>query len=312
MSRHASAEELARLNVGDLRRRKSVKVAAHVVGCVRCTRIRQELTEVPAVLAATPYPPMPEGAYVRIEAALRVEVSERLSVAPATEAGRRDLPARARRQWSLGSQPGWRLPGLSVPATRLVAAAGAVVLVGGGGYLLATELPAGAGSSSSSSAALPAPVKPMSLGPDITYGRPGSQHTVQTVSSTTDFEPTQLRTQALGAYHEAQLKGAEGSQSSGGVSAPNDLGPQNNATAGFGALGSQSGAQLAGCIGAIGPGRTVLLLDLAKYQGKPATIIVFASTTSSQAEVVVTADNCSATSPGVLARAPLGHLPGHL
>jgi hypothetical protein len=310
MTRHASAEELARLNVGDLRRRKSVRVAAHVAGCVRCTRVRQELTEVPAMLATTPYPPMPDAAYVRIEAALRVEVSARLSAAPATEAGRRELPARERRQRPLGGQTGWHLPGLSVPATRLVAAAGAVALVSGGGYLLANELPQSAGSSSSSSAALPAPVKPMSLGPDVTYGSPGAQHTVQTVSSTTDFEAAQLRTEALGAYHEAQLKGAQGSQSSGGVSAPNDLGPQSNATAG--ALGSRSGAQLAGCIGAIGPGRTVLLLDLAKYQGKPATIIVFASTATSQSEVVVTSDSCSASSPGVLARAPLGHLPGHL
>jgi hypothetical protein len=310
MTRHASAEELARLNVGDLRRRKSVRVAAHVAGCVRCTRVRQELAEVPAVLATTPYPALPDTVCVRVEAALQIEVSERLSTAPATEAGRRDLPARGGRRRALAGPGGWHLPGLSVPVTRLVAAAGAVVLVGGGGYLLATDLPSGAGTGSpSSSAALPAPVQPMSLGPDVSYGSPGSQHTVETVSSATNFEPAQLRGQALDAYHEAQLKGAAGTRSSGSGSAPTELGPQNsNAAAGAGAEGSSAGTHLAGCIGAIGPGRTVLLLDLAKYQGKPATIIVFGSTATSQAEVVVAARGCSTASPDVLARAPLGHL----
>lgn len=308
MTRHASAEELARLNVGDLRRRKSVRIAGHLAVCMRCTRVRQELTEVPGVLAATPYPALPDTVSVRVEAALRIQVNERLSAAPASEGGRRDVPGRSRRRRTLPGQGSWRLPGLSVPATRLVAAAGAVILVGGGGYLLATDLPSGSGtSSSSSSAALPAPVQPMSLGPDVSYGSPGSHHTVQTVSSSTDFEPAQLRGQALGAYHEAQLKGAAGTQSSSG-SAPTELGPQQgNSAAGAGAGGASAGTRLAGCIDAIGPGRTVVLLDLAKYQGKPATIIVFGSTTTSPAEVVVASDTCSATSPDVLARAPLGH-----
>jgi hypothetical protein len=311
MTRHASTEELARLNVGDLRRRKSVKIAAHVAGCVRCTRIRSELTEVPAMLAATPYPPPPDTVYVRIESALRIEVSERLSAAPSTEAGRRELPSRTRRQRASAGREGWHLPGLSISATRLVAAAGTVMILGGGGYLLATELPSGAGSSSSSSAAVPAPAQPMTLGPDVTYGNPGSQHTVETVSSSTNFEPAQLRSQALGAYREAQLKGAAGTQSSSGASAPTNLAPAHgNAAAGAGAAGS--GSQLAGCIAAVAPGRIVLLLDLAKYQGKPATVIVFASSSTSQAEVVVTANSCSAKSPDVVARAPLGHLPGQL
>jgi hypothetical protein len=310
MTRHASPDELARLNAGDLRRRKSVKIAAHVAGCTRCTRVRQELAEVPAVLAATSYPALPDAVCVRVEAALRIEVSERVSAAPATEAGRRDVPARSRPRRTLAGQEGWHLPGISVPATRLVAAAGTVVLLGGGGYLLATDLPSGAGSSpSSSSAALPAPVQPMSLGPDVNYGSPGSQHTVQSVSSTTDFEPAQLRDQALGAYHEAQLKGAVGAKSSGSGRAPTELGPQNNnSAAGNGTGASSVGTRLAGCIDAIEPGRTVLLLDLAKYQGTPATVIIFGSTRTSQAEVVVTTDTCSATSPDVLARAPLGHL----
>lgn len=307
MTRHASADELARLNVGELRRRKSVRIAAHVAVCTRCTRIRQDLAEVPAVLASAPYPPMPDSVAVHIQAAIRVEVNERLTAAPATEADRRELPVRSRRQRADAAPGGWRLPGLSVAATRMAAAAGAVVVVGAGGYLVATNVHTGA-TTPASSAALPAPNQPMSLGPNVTYGSPGSQHTVHSVSSSTNFVPAQLRSQALTAYREAELRGAAGSQSPGPTSAPAGLGPLNSNTS-AGASGTAGvGSRLAGCIDAIGPGRSVLLIDVARYQGSPATIIVFGSTATSQAEAVVTANSCSATSPDVLARAPLGHL----
>jgi hypothetical protein len=304
MTRHATADEIARLAAGDLRRRKAARISTHVAVCVQCTQVSQELAEVPAVLAATPYPPLPDTVNIRIEAAIRVEVSHRLATAPATEAGRRELPARSGRQQAGRSQLGWHLPGLSVPATRLAGAVGALALIGGGGYLLANNLPTAAGTGSSSSAAVPAPVQPMTKGPDVTYGSQGSQHTVDSVSSTTNFVPTQLRGQALSAYHEAQARGETGSQSPSHAGAPVTMSPMNSAA------GSATGTEtrLAGCIDAVGPGRNVLLLDLAKYEGKPATIIVFGNTGTSQAEVVVTANTCSAASPDVLARAPLGHL----
>ncbi|MGH3300701.1 MAG: hypothetical protein ACRDOK_03275 [Streptosporangiaceae bacterium] len=306
MTRHVSAEKLALLAVGEVRHRKAVRISAHMAVCARCARVSQQLAEVPAVLAGVPYPPLPDTVSVQIQAALRVEVNQRLSAAPATEAGRRDLPARQRQRAGKG-QRGWHLPGLSVPASRMVAAAGAVIIAGGGGYLVANNVHTGPAMSSSSSAAVPAPAQPMSLGPDVTYGSPGSHHTVETVSSSTNFVPSQLRGQALGAYHEAQLKGVAGTHPSGGAGRPTTLGPSGGSTA-AGSAGSSSAARLAGCIDAVGAGRSVLLVDLARYEGSPATIIVFGGTTTSQAEVVVTASTCSATSPDVLARAPLGHL----
>jgi hypothetical protein len=304
MTRHASTDQLASLAVGELRRRKAARITAHVAGCARCTHVSQELAEVPALLAAAPYPPLPHTVDVRIEAALRIEVSQRLSLSPASEAGRRDLPVRSRRERAWTARGGWHLPGLSVPASRLVGAAGALALIGGGGYLLASNLPAGVGTSSSSSASVPSQAQPMTQGPDVTYGSPGSQRTVDSVSSSTNFQPSQLRSQALGAYHEAQVKGEVGTSSSGGASAPTAMTPLNNSAAGAAGTGSR----LAGCMDAIGAGRTVLLIDNARYEGKPATITIIAGTATSQAEVVVTASTCSASSPDVLARAPLGHL----
>jgi hypothetical protein len=314
MTRHASAEDLALLAEGELRRRKATKVSAHLAGCTQCTEVRAELTEVRTVLSAVPYPPLPAAVSVQIETALRVEVNHRIAAAPATEAARGVLPARSRRQRAGAVQRGWHLPGLSVPATRLVAAAGAVVLVGGGGYLVASNLNSGVPTSSSASGAAPSTNQPMTAGPDVTYGSAGSQHTVHSVSSKMNFVPKELRTQVLAAYHEAQVKGEAGNVSFGGTNAP-AAGPvhgaasplQGNAAAASGG-GGGVGTRLAGCMKAVADGRMVLLLDLARYEGKPAMIVVLGSTATSQAEVIVTASGCSVASPDVLTRAPLGHL----
>jgi hypothetical protein len=309
MTRHASAEELALLAEGELRRRKAAKVSAHVAVCTQCTQVRAELTAVPAVLSGVPYPPLPVAVSVQVEAAIRVEVNRRISEAPATEAERGLLPARRRRQRAGAVQRGWHLPGLSVPATRLVAAGGAVVLVGGGGYLVASNLTSGVGTSSSPSAAPPSTNQPMTAGPNVTYGSPGSQHTIHSVSSSMNFVPKQLRAQVLDAYHEAQVKGEAGNVSLGRPGAP-AAGPlqaspqQGNAQASGGGVGTR----LAGCMKAVADGRMVLLLDFAKYDGKPAMIVVLGSTGTTQAEVIVTTDGCSATASDVLTRAPLGHL----
>jgi hypothetical protein len=315
MTRHASAEELALLAEGELRRRKAAKVSAHVAGCTQCTQVRAELTEVTTVLSAVPYPPLPAAVSVQIESALRIEVNHRIAEAPATEAARGVLPARSRRQRAGGVQRGWHLPGLSVPATRLVAAAGAVVLVGGGGYLVASNLHSAVPTSSSASGTAPSTNQSMTAGPNVTYGSPGSQHTIHSVSSKMNFVPKELRTQVLAAYHEAQVKGEAGNVSFGGTNAPS-AGPvraaasplEGSAAAASGGGGGGAVIRLAGCIKAVADGRMVLLLDLARYEGKPAAIVVLGSTTTSQAEVIVTANGCSAASPDVLTRVPLGHL----
>ncbi len=303
MTRHASTGQLASYAVGELKRREAARVAAHVAVCPQCADLRQDLADVPAVLAASPYPSLPESVSGRIEAALRVEVNRRFGAAPASEAGRRELPAGSRGGRAGPGRPGWRLPGLPVRPGWVAAVAGVLLLVGGG-YLVASNMPTGAGSGASSApAAPPVATQPMTEGPTVTYGTAGSQHTVHTVSSSTNFEPGQLHAQALDAVHEAEVKGLAGTQASGASAPQATLGPLAGSAA-----GASAQSQLAGCIDAVGPGLRVLLLELASFEGKPATIIVFESTPASQAEVVVAASSCSAAAPDVLARAALGHL----
>jgi hypothetical protein len=314
MTQHASAEELALLAEGELRRRKAAKISAHVAACTQCTQVRTELTEVRTVLSAVPYPPLPAAVSVHIESALRIEVNRRIADAPATEADRGVLPTGSRRQRAGAVPRGWHLPGLSVPATRLVAAAGAVVVVSGGGYLVASNLTAGAPPSSPSSGAPPSTSQSMTAGPNVTYGNPGSQHTIHSVNSRTNFLPGRLRAQVLAAYHEAQIKGEAGNASFGGTGAPS-AGPAHasaanpvQTSAAVAAGGGGGTTRLAGCMKAVADGHMVLLLDLARYEGKPAMIVVLASTATNQAEVIVTTDGCSATAPNVLTHASLGHL----
>lgn len=305
--RHASADELASLEAGDLRPRKAARIESHAAGCDRCSQLRRHLATVPGILASANYPPLPEKVAVGIEAAFRVEATQRLSAMPATEAGRRELPGSHRRR---GAGRGWYLPRLSVTATRLVAAAGALAVVAGGGYAIASHAGTGTTSSpSAGSAAAPAQVQQMSAGPDVTYGRPGATHTIHSVQSSANFVPASLSTQATNAVHAAQARGASAAEPS--LSAPGVSRAQTTASAASAAsAGPRSGvaSRLAGCIDLIAPGRTVLLVDLARFEGKAATIIVIAALGASPAQAWVVGSSCSASDKDIIAHAVLGHL----
>ena len=103
---------------------------------------------------------------------------------------------------------------MSVPATRLVAAAGALVIASAGGYVVASNAHTGVSNAPSqgSVAAPPPNVKQMSLGPNVTYGRPGALHTVRAVQSSANFLPARLTTQVSAAVHAAQARRVSASQ----------------------------------------------------------------------------------------------------
>jgi hypothetical protein len=308
MTRHASADELALLAVGTLRRRKAAKVGAHLAGCAQCTGVSQGLAAVSVDLASVHYPPMPDRISVRIEVALATESTQRLAIAPGTEAGRRDLPER--RSASAGWR-GWQLPGLSVAGTRLVAAAAGVAVIIGGGYALSSSLGGTVTSSSSggSQAALPAPARQLSLGPTVKYGTPGSTHVIHVVSAKTNFTSAQLTSEATAAVRAAQLRGA----SAAGAPSATAPGPVDHTTLSSGAAGSAATSpgttsQLAGCINSVAPRRTLLLVEDAKFEGTPATVIVTAATATSPAEAWVVGATCSENHTDVLAQAVLGNV----
>ena len=297
--KHPSASQLASLAVGELRPRKAAKMEAHVAHCEQCTRICQQLGAMRAMLASTSYPPMPDDLSARIGSAIRREAQQRMATMPATETGRRDLPARRQRTWADG---GWHLPGLPFAATRLAAAASAVVIAAAGSYLVADNVGISVTSSTSSAlAGAAAPAQQMSLGPNVTYGQPGLLHTIRAVESHVNFVPAHLRAEAISAVHAAEdldafpaLQSASTAASlTGGVADPDPNSP--------------SASRLAGCIGLLAPGQTVLVVDVARFQGKPASVIVTAATVVSEAEARVVGPSCSATTKDVLTQAALGY-----
>ena len=290
-----STDQLASLTVSGLRPRKTAGIQAHLARCEPCAQVSQQLNAIPAILASATYPAMPENLAARTGSAISREAQQRLAAMPATETGRRDLPARRPGATTSGR---WHLPGLSAAATRLAAAAAAVILAVAGSYRVA-EI---AGTSvTPSSPQAGATSQQISLGPDVTYGR--SRHTIRAVKSDTTFVAAHLRTQAISAVHAVGARGVIAAQPSASAAT------QLTGSVADTAPGSQvTASRLAGCIGLIAPGRTVLLIDIVRYQGTSATLIVTAATAVNKAQAWVVGSSCSATTKDVLTQTALGNL----
>jgi hypothetical protein len=306
LDRHASPDDLASLSVGELRRRRALKIEAHVSGCVQCTTMLHRLDELPGILASTSYPAMPPHLTIRIETAIHAEVRQRLADLPATEAGRGELPARRQRR---ATQQGWRLPGLSVPVTRLVGALGAIVLIAVGAFEGVSHSGSGPGATSSANGAQAAPTAPpqqLNLAPSVTYGP--SHHAALTVRSNTNFVKASLASEVEAAVRAAEARRGSASAYSG--ASPGPLHSSAGGASPAGASASVSGlpAGLAACVSLIASGHNVQLIDLAYFQRKPATLIVLAATAVSPAEAWVVGSQCSATTKDVLAHVQLPHL----
>ncbi len=298
MMRHISDDDLARYLQGDLRPRRAANVGSHLAGCSGCQDRVAALKAVPNLLASVQYPPIPARLSSQIDRALAAESSARVASTPASEAGRRDLPARAgpRRQ-------GWRMPWLNSPAgLRTVAAVGAAVIIAGGGYALVSH--AGRSASAPASTSLSGPATfgvNVQIGPSVNYRHAGRTNSIKTVKSGTNFTSATLARQAelvLTAQRKsttapgpAQINGLNGAY--GSASSPAIRNPSAGAT-----------AKLQGCVNRIAAGRTVLLVDAAKYQGSTATIIMVSSGSAGRV-VYAVGPSCSASVSNILARQSL-------
>jgi hypothetical protein len=299
LSRHCSIDVLASFAAGDLKPRKAARVTAHLRVCGECSGQIRELERVPSLLAAVQLPPIPDYLFVRIEMAIATESAARVASQPASEAGRRDVPARAR-------QPRRRLSGLTTPAgLRTVAAVGAAVIVAGGGYEIATHV--GSAPSSSSSAAEHSPAAPagaVSAGPQVTYTHAGHTDAINAIHSGTNFRRATLRAQTAAALvafsaeqgpaHELAPLGAAGGAPASGKVATNTT-----------AVPSVSPSKLEGCVGRIAAGRTVRLVDIAKYEDASATIIVVSGQNGGPSTIYAVGSNCSGTTSDILAQQQL-------
>ena len=312
MTRHVSTEHLARFRAGDLSPARSRRVAAHLRNCDRCRETSDALARVPSLLAAVEVPPMPAHLAARIETALAAESAHRAAGAP-SPAGAPSAPKRPARHSGAGARRRHRRPViLSAPALRVLAGVGAAVVLVGGGVELLSHATGASSSAGSSSGSGNAPAVRHQAGSQVSgprstsggtfnganggiqYQHDGRTTVITPVQSGTSYRSARLTQQVSSviAAHRGQFRSAvPAATPNSGTATP--LAPPRT---------------LSGCVSRIAAGRTVLLVDVARFDHKPATIIVTARQGAVAAQVWVVGPGCSASARDVVAHRAL---PGH-
>lgn len=342
MTEHFDAGTLAMAREGLLDDTEAAQVRAHLAACASCRREDTQLALVTQILATAPAPPMPPELSARIEAALAAEAAarpagaaaggiaaadagqpataqpgtarpgpeqpgaepagSRAGAVPAGTAAGAPVPGRAARRGGHGAgpRPGDGRPPRRRPRRltrsqamlRTMAAAAVIVVAGGGGYALSQVLgrgSAGPESSGASSAAglpgAPSPVRHGAAGIQPSASAPTTKITVFPVTSGTSYTRQKFASQISATL----VKYPIGSMGHRASSAAHAL----------------PGGALSGCVQAVTGGQQPRLVDLATYQGRPATIIVVTANSQGPGHVWVVGRACSATSPDIRAQYPV-------
>jgi hypothetical protein len=294
MTRHVSTENLARFRGGDLSTARSARVAAHLRACARCRETSEALGRVPSLLAAVEVPPMPAHLAARIESALASESAVRAAVEPGGAPEHRSAaPSHG------GGRHRPRRP--AMPALRALAPAGAAVVLVGGFIALLTQLGSGSSSSAPDSGAAggsghKATVAGPRMTPSFAFGAIHYHAAGHTAVITPERSGTRYQTARLTQQVNRVL--ATASPLARGTALP-------NATNGGAFNGTSARSVRPGCVSRIAAGRSVQLVDIARFDGRQATIIVTAPRGQIAAQVFVVGTACSASASDILAHRQL-------
>jgi hypothetical protein len=123
---HPDNDVLAEFHAGLITGRRGARIAGHLAGCEQCAALSGQLADLSVLLAAVPAPKMPQG------------VAHRLDTALAAEVARKNYPERARgdgsREDGSGERPPRRRRDFRLIALRVLAPAAAIVVLAAGGY----------------------------------------------------------------------------------------------------------------------------------------------------------------------------------
>jgi hypothetical protein len=309
MTRHIGERTLARFGQGDLSMRRSVRIRAHLTRCARCRELNEDLAAVTTLLAGVQAPPMPEHLSARIQTALAAEAARRAAPtavasdagAETARAGAPDAPAsrsgvRSARPAHERRRP--RAFRLSSPVVlRTMAATAAAVVLASGGYEIATHVggsgrPGSTVSGPESAPAvnphLAAPDSGAAAAPQLHYEYAGRQDIVTAVASGRNYEPA-----TLGAQVGQELKQKASSAGRAGGSSLHSNTSYAPAAGSAATVGGLPVGMLQGCISRLVAGQRVLLVDVARYQGGRATVIVTRASASGPEQVWVVGPGCS-------------------
>jgi len=251
---------------------------------------------------------MPDQVTARIQAALTAEAARPARLAAGHEAGQPEQPGHSRHAAGRsGAGRRWRMPELLTPlAARAGALAAAAAVIAGGVYG-AVQLAGGPpATSAGSSASAAGPGRPAAAGsgPPLTYTRDGHPVQFTPVSTGRDFQPGLFKSQVKSLLvRSAPLQPGNRPQAT-----TTHSGAKNGILAGSAAgrrtFGGIALVTLQGCVTRISAGRQVLLVDVDRYQGKRAAIIVVAGGASGD-RVWVVGPGCSRSDSDVITQASL-------
>jgi hypothetical protein len=301
---HVDTETLAEYREDLLSRRVANRVAGHLRECAQCARLDAQLAGVSTTLARAPAPPMPDALTARITAALAAEAAAR--DAEAGQASRQPAlgtpaadgpvtaghPAHGTRPATRGhrhsKEPRWRGLGLRAAAATAVA----VVAVGGGYgvFTLVTSGGQSGSSASNSSGAGGSPGQGGGIRPGFSQQHSGAVPALgllpTVVHSGTNYQPGRLATQVSTVLAQSPPTATGGPVTS------------------FGAF-----RHLRACVSSLTGGSLPRLVDIARYRGQQAAVIVAGIPGSREAHVWVVGPGCSAGARDVLARTMVTTVP---
>jgi hypothetical protein len=254
---------------------------------------------------------MPEQVTARIQAARIAEGARQAPPSAGRVPGRpgpASQPARSRHAAGrAGDGRRWRLPELLSPvAVRGFAAAAAAAVIAGGIYG-AVQLAGGQSGATSGIASAPAAGLhgAAMTGPPLTYGPAGRRSHFTPVSTGLNFQPGLLKSQVRSVL-PAPAAALPVNQPQAATRQPGGAPASSGSTTGRRSFGGIPVSALQGCVTRISAGRKVLLVDVDRYQGKRATIIVVAGAgDTGGARVWVVGPGCSRTGSDVIAQASL-------
>jgi hypothetical protein len=274
---HVDADALAEFRAGLVTGPRGARIAAHLAGCDRCAALDRELAGVSALLASVPVPALPDRVARQLDTALAAEVARRNDPERAGREPAPDSGAPVRR----AAHRGFRLPSLRVLAP--IAAAAAVVLaVGGYGLSLIAQGPPNQTTASSAGSAAKSvaggvnrAAGPFTSAPPHSGASARSQlmtpANFTVVASGTDFTKATLEK-----ILAAELRVPQAA--AGAEQAPS--------------------TQLRACVQHVADGAGLVRVVSARYEGRPATVIV--ARTGHGEEAWVAGPHCSGTDSDML------------
>lgn len=304
MARHVKPELLARLPESDIRPRRAARIEIHLAKCEHCRQILAALEQIPGVLASAHVPAMPTRVTALIDAALAAESTRRVAEPPTTDADRRYLRGRRERPQHGRAKP--RGSRLRTPlALRALAFTAVAALVAVGGYEAAVHIGGQSGQHGSASTGHPASGVPAvpAAGPAITYQRAGNTESFRPLVANTNFTSSDLADQVMSAVRRTSVNGTPAFGSVAGHSAPTATAeaplPKSSGLR-FANGVAVSLSQLRGCVLGVAVSRSVELVEIARYQGAPAILIVLSADQPLPAQAWIVGMHCSASARDVL------------